>query len=342
MSSSSSSWAAQHPPTSPPRSASSATASGRRGTTQAFFGPSHHQATWGGSSAGLAMSGSLSASAMGPGASPLQYNSPTKRFGYTRWPPLISPTPPDPSPHYSHHHHHSSSSYPTDTHDDGYADVRLEVERTGHNLTSVMMDPRAPGGVSAELEVRACVHASLLSIVPINACHQCLSASLCINTIPAYPDPTRPPNTQPRPPTQAALLEQPLPPTPVPSPATGGGLSSSLSGSGSSSLSGAGAHDMDDVRGMVHRAGPLLQRYRQNHHAPPEARGYRPEVFAARKATDGVCVVLVFCFVLRACVCVCFGKGGEGHCMCVCVSCDVTWPHTHFLSRHFDIDTTHH
>ena len=132
--------------------------SGRRGTQshppQAFFGGQ----TWGagaasGSNAGLAMSGSLrDVAAMAASvASPLQYNSPTKRFGYTRWPPLFSPTPPD---HYDTHTHAHGSGLAHGGQDDGYADVRLEVEQSGHNLTSVMMDPRAPGGVSPELEVR--------------------------------------------------------------------------------------------------------------------------------------------------------------------------------------------
>lgn len=150
---------------SPPRPSS-----GRRGSQlhppPAFFGGQ----TWGGgggagrsgSNAGLATSGSLrDAAAMAASvASPLQYNSPTKRFGYTRWPPLISPTPPD---HYhdayAHAHGQGGPAYGGGGQDDGYADVRLEVEHSGHNLTSVMMDPRAPGGVSPELEVggRVCL-----------------------------------------------------------------------------------------------------------------------------------------------------------------------------------------
>lgn len=68
------------------------------------------------------------------------YNSPTKRFGYPRWPPLISPVPQD-----------WENVGRGDA--DDYVEVRREVGSGGHNLTSVMMDPRAPGGVSAELQL---------------------------------------------------------------------------------------------------------------------------------------------------------------------------------------------
>ncbi len=278
---------------SPPRSTSSsaatatAAASGRRGSTQqAFFGGAQQQ-TWGGSRSGsnaglVATTGSLSFSTA---ASPLTYNSPTKRFGYARWPPLISPTPPDAGAAYQQQPYN-----PHDPNDDGHADVRLEVERRGHNLTSVMMDPRAPGGVSPELEVRV-VASSRVVVRVLTRLDNSIQPRFKFN------------------PTQAALLEQPLPPTPLPSPATASsGLSSTLSGSGaltSSVAGGVGGSAVDDVRDLVQRAGPLLQRYRQNHHAPPEARGYRPEIFAARKATDGV----------RACVRAC-----QWHSTCI-VSC---------------------
>lgn len=81
--------------------------SARRGSgLQAFFSPT--------SSGGLSMTQSRSGSVL----SPLRYNSPTKKFGYMRWPPLISPT----------------SEVWSQGYDDDYADVRCEQLGRGSDL----------------------------------------------------------------------------------------------------------------------------------------------------------------------------------------------------------------
>ncbi|KAM3577725.1 hypothetical protein VYU27_000269 [Nannochloropsis oceanica] len=133
---------------------------GSAGERSGAFLPSS-SGTWGGSSTlSLSGTGQLGSSICAP--SPLTYNSPTKRFGYTRWPPLLSPISQEAESggggggsggggggisSSGNLHHHCSSSFD----EDAYADVRREMAQSGHNLTSVMMDPRATGGVSDQL-----------------------------------------------------------------------------------------------------------------------------------------------------------------------------------------------
>ncbi len=189
----------------------------------------------------------MSLSGAGGSAAPLQLNTATGKFGYTsRWPPLISPVPPDPMESSSHHPYAYDPSNSLEAAEDEYADVRREVARSGHNLTSVMMDPRAPGGVSAELE---------------------------------------------------QAWQQDASPAPTPTPSS----SSSGLGTPGGPVSGTALTSVDvaDLQNFARRAGPVLERYRQNHHAGPgQVKLYRPELLSSsQKAVTGA-ADLAECFRL--------------------------------------------